>query len=132
MIPGSKRRRRIKPGNVTTADDVKLFQTLAKRAKAVAAHPLGDAVGFVQCAEKAFAAVPPPGHRDPDSAFVKLVRLGKRFLLLTSIQRQEQVADLTAWAAAIDEALIDAPASPTAGALRSPPAYRAPYAENDR
>ncbi|ADK99405.1 hypothetical protein [Brevundimonas subvibrioides] len=131
MSAGFKRRRKAQPGNITTADDVALFQTLAKRARTLAAQPSGDAIGLVQCAEKAAHAVPPQGHRQADSAFFSLVRLGKRFLLLTPAEREGAVADLIAWATTIERALADVQTAPVRSTPRPAPTYRAPYAEND-
>ena len=99
---------------------LKHWRKLAAKARAVAADPLLDAVGFVQAAEKAGGAVAPVGHRHEDSPFMKLVRLGKRFLQLTGVQRQAEAANVQAWATEIAETLDGL-------GLPSP---RAPYAED--
>ena len=60
------------------------------------------------CAASAAAvrsAVAPVGHRGEDSPFMKLVRLGKRFLLLSGVQRQAEAANVRDWAEAVVETL---------------------------
>lgn len=109
MIPGrsyrSGRARKPKSPSIPSEAHVRHWRKLSAKARAVAEAPLSDAVGFVQAAEKAGGCVAPLGHRGEDSAFMKLVRLGKRFLLLSGVQRQEEAEQIGLWADAIDQTL---------------------------
>ncbi|PZU62332.1 MAG: hypothetical protein DI552_00235 [Brevundimonas sp.] len=102
---GGKGRKGRKAPVTPTETDVARWRKLAAKAAVVAADPLGDALGFVQAAEKAGAAVAPVGHRGEDSPFMKLVRLGKRFLLLSGVQRQAEAGNVRDWAEVIVETL---------------------------
>ena len=109
MTPGHRYRgagaRKVKAPTVPSETHVKQWRKLVAKARAVADAPLSDAVGFVQAAEKAGSCVAPVGHRSESSPFMKLVRLGKRFLLLTGVQRQEEAEQIGEWAEAISQAL---------------------------
>ncbi len=114
MIPGQRykgprpvggKRRKAKAPAAPSPTDIARWRKLTDKAARVAADPLGDALGFVQAAEKAGAAVAPVGHRGEDSPFMKLVRLGKRFLLLSGVQRQAEAANVRDWAEAVVETL---------------------------
>lgn len=97
--------RKVKAPAVPSEAHLKQWRKLVAKAQAVAEAPLSDAVGFVQAAEKAGGAVAPVGHRGEGSPFMKLVRLGKRFLLLNGVQRQEEAEQIGEWAAFIAETL---------------------------
>lgn len=122
-----------------TADDVKLWLKLVSRARAVAVNPQASAVGFVQAAEKAGKAVAPEGFRDAGSPFIALVRLGKRFLLLTLIERGDTAGDIATWSDAIADTLVlnatdqsDREAAAYLARRQSPPSNvtRLPYRED--
>lgn len=114
MMPGQRYKgprpvggkgRKVKAPAVPSETHVGYWRKLARKARAVADDPLSDALGLVQAADKAKAAVAPLGHRDADSVFIKLVRLGQRFLLLSGVERQAQAASLGEWADAVIETL---------------------------
>ncbi len=124
MTPGARysgaRRATKKAPAAPSEAHVALWRKLVTKARPLAVDPLSDALGFVQAAEKASKAVAPLGHRDAASPFILLVRLGRRFLQLTGVQRLEEARAIAAWADAITETLD--------GLGR--PSPRAPYAED--
>jgi hypothetical protein len=135
---GRGRRLKSKAPNRMTADDVIIWRRLIQRARAVAAEPMGDAIGFVQTAEKAVKCCPPDGHRHVESPFVALTRLGMRFLLLTLVQRADAVPDILAWCDVMDAALVDTSTDARPYDNRRPVkphltvVPRKPYAEGDQ
>lgn len=101
--------------------DERLLRRLIVRAKAVAADAARDGKPFVIAAEKAGKAILPVGHQqNPDSPFVALIRLGKRWLLLNVTERLAAAGTVRELAEACGEAL-----DVEAGGQR-----RLPYAED--
>ena len=99
---------------------MRLLRRLLKRAEGAAKDPVKNAKAFAIAADKAGKAILPVGHQHADSVFTRLIRLGKRFLLLTFVQRGEEAANITAMVAACGAALDEAEA---------PGQRRLPYAE---
>lgn len=101
--------------------DERAWRRLIVRARAAAKDATGNGKPFVIAAEKAGKAIAPVGHQqDADSPFIRLVRLGKRWLLLNVTERLAEAATVRELAEACAEVLdLDA------GGQR-----RLPYAED--
>lgn len=91
-----KGRARIRPGQAPRPSPTEMtaWRRLMTRAEAVAKKPLSDPMPFVRAAEKAGKAVAPVGHQGADSAFIQLVRMGKGWLTLSGVERQQKAGDV--------------------------------------
>lgn len=100
--------------------DIRAWRRLIKRALAVGVDPGKPGKPFSISADKAAKAILPVGHQGPDGVFTRLVRIGKRWLVITGTERQALGAEVRELARDCAEILDGAP-----GELR-----RLPYAED--
>jgi hypothetical protein len=96
-------RHRQRPGVIPKPSeaDIRILRRMLKRAGAAVASPLP----FVVASEKAWKAVLPVGYRDADQCFVRLIRLGKGWLLLTHNERLEKAGTMKGLAGECREVL---------------------------
>lgn len=88
------RLRRGVPPRISDRDE-RLLRRLIVRAQALVPDAIRNGEPFSAAADRAGDAVLPPGHRsNPDSPFVALIRLGKRWLLIPVAERPGQAAML--------------------------------------
>ncbi|MDP3405064.1 MAG: hypothetical protein Q8S03_10270 [Brevundimonas sp.] len=100
---------------------IRLLRRLLKRAEGAAKDPVKNAKPFAIAADKAAKAILPVGHQHPGNDFSWLIRLGKRFLLLTFVQRMDETTNILARIRACEAVLDEAEA---------PGQRRLPYADN--
>lgn len=75
--------------------DERLLRRLIVRAQALVPDAIRNGEPFSAAADRAGQAVLPLGHRkDPESPFVALIRLGKRWLLIPVAERPGHAATL--------------------------------------
>lgn len=116
MSRAPKRGRKV-PGRRSGAlsdTDIQIWRRLIRRAHEIAASPQSRALSFVTAAEKAGGVPVLPGQLHDDSACVRLVRLGKRFLTLSADDRAAAAADIRAMASEIEDMLEALDAASTA------------------
>lgn len=85
--------------------DERAWRRLIIRARAIARDATGNGKPFVIAAEKAGKAIAPVGHQGAESAFIQLVRLGKRWLVMNVTDRLAQAGRVVELADACAEVL---------------------------
>lgn len=86
-----------------TADEVGAWRRFVRTAERCARDPLSKAATFARAAQRAGKMLLPPEQQTETSDLVALIRLGKRFLCLTGVERQQQAGEVARLAQASAE-----------------------------